>query len=285
MVKKEVLRKAQLIMLKELIELDKVCQKNEIKYWIDAGTLLGAIRHKGFIPWDDDVDICMLKEDYIKFLNIYKKKLEKQFFLQTEETDLEYKNFYKNSKYSGISPLIIKLRDRDSVFIEEEQVCDRKFHQGINIDIFIMDKFNCRFTKMYKLCSIIAGIRVSNYKNKYLTLKKIILNLKLNILAKNILNLLKEKRKDSFFVGYEHYYTFLYKYEDIFPLSKIEFEGYKFPCPNNFDAYLKELYGNTYMKLPSEKNRMWHAKEIRLNEKCFFEKELERTGRKLYEDE
>ena len=277
MINKNILRESQLIMLDELIEVDRICKKHNIKYWIDSGTFLGAVRHKGFIPWDDDIDICMLKKDYGRFLDIARKELSKKYFLQTSKTDKSYIWF----PYT-------KLRDRNSIFIEVEQDDNEKYHQGINLDIFIMDSFNIKIIKFIKILLFLnrfEKVKISKNKNRYLILKKIILKLKINKLYYKFTRIFLEKVNNNSIIGYRYIFPQLYKYKDIFPLSEIEFEGHKFPCPNNADAYLKELYGDTYMQLPPEKDRVWHAKEIRLNEKCFFEKELERTGRKLYEDE
>lgn len=274
---KGIIREAQLIMFDLLEELDNICKKNNIKYWIDSGTFLGAVRHRGFIPWDDDIDICMLEEDYKKFLKIAKKELSKNIFLQTKETDKNYIWF----PYP-------KLRDRNSIFIEHIQNENDLYHQGINLDIFVMDSFNVKIIKFIKILLFLnrfEGIKVSKNRNRFLILKKIILKLKINEWHYKFSRLFLEKINDNSLIGYRYLFPQLFKYRDIFPLSEIEFEGHKFPCPNNADAYLKELYGDTYMELPPEKDRVWHAKEIRLNEKCFFEKELERTGRKLYEDE
>ncbi|MDR2901749.1 MAG: LicD family protein, partial [Lactobacillales bacterium] len=68
-----ILRKIQLANVKILQEIDRVCNENNLKYWIDFGTLIGAVRHKGYVPWDDDIDICMMREDYDKILNIFNK--------------------------------------------------------------------------------------------------------------------------------------------------------------------------------------------------------------------
>lgn len=273
MINEKVLRKAQLIMLNELMEVDRICKKNSINYWIDGGTFLGAIRHKGFIPWDDDIDICMLKDDYEKFLIIAKKELPPNRFLQTKETDEKATSPY------------IKIRDRNSLIVEDNYSENERFHQGIFLDIFIMNNFSNKIKRIYRFLYKIKEIKIYKEKNKFLFLKKILLKCKINDLATKILEIFLENPKNNSIIGYKYWFENTYNYTNVFPLSEIEFEGYKFPCPNNADAYLKELYGDTYMELPPEEQRVWHAKEIRLNEKCFFEKELERTGRKLYEDE
>ena len=81
------LRKAQLRMLDILIEVDKVCRKHQIPYWIDFGTLLGAVRHRGFIPWDDDIDICVLNEYYGVLRQALIDELPGQYAFQDSKTD------------------------------------------------------------------------------------------------------------------------------------------------------------------------------------------------------
>ena len=85
-----VLRQSQLVMLRILKTVDSICKENNISYWLDSGTLLGAARHGGFIPWDDDIDIMMLREDYELFKEIAKKELPEDMFLQNQDTDIYY---------------------------------------------------------------------------------------------------------------------------------------------------------------------------------------------------
>ena len=85
-----ILRRQQMRMLELLGAVDKVCKKHNIPYWLSSGTLIGAARHQGFIPWDDDLDIEMLREDYLRLLKVLPQELPDNFVLQTHETDHNY---------------------------------------------------------------------------------------------------------------------------------------------------------------------------------------------------
>lgn len=120
----EELHKVELDLIQEIIE---ICQKNEIKYFMIGGSLLGAVRHQGFIPWDDDVDIGMVREDYDRFLKVAPQELSKPYyFLQTEQSDQNYAFGYA------------KLLD-ESIYIEEKRnINDAR--KGVFVDIFPFDK-------------------------------------------------------------------------------------------------------------------------------------------------
>jgi len=121
------LREAQLIMLDMLVEFDKICQKYNLKYWLDSGTLLGAVRHQGFIPWDDDIDLSMPIEDYNKFIEIAENELSSDIFFQTTQTDNKFPFDY------------IKLRSNRAKIVEfHEKDRDIEYHQGVFVDIFPM---------------------------------------------------------------------------------------------------------------------------------------------------
>ncbi len=123
---KENLKRLQKVEFELLSEVDRICRKNNIQYTLYAGTLLGAVRHKGFIPWDDDADIAFLPEEYDKFFEACKRDLDKKkFFLQDYRTDEHYRWGYA------------KMRRNDSAFIREGQE-HMKYHNGICIDLFIL---------------------------------------------------------------------------------------------------------------------------------------------------
>ena len=88
------LRRQQLRMLELLEAVDLVCKKYDIPYWLSSGTLIGAVRHQGFIPWDDDLDIEMLREDYLRLMKVLPEELPDKFVLQTHETDPNYISNY-----------------------------------------------------------------------------------------------------------------------------------------------------------------------------------------------
>ena len=136
------LQQAKKIMISILEEIDIICKKNNINYWIESGTLLGAVRHGGFIPWDDDIDIGMLRDDYNKFLKVCEKDLSNDLFVQNFNTE------------SNISFQWSKIKHKHSKIIEKKN-CE--CHQGLFIDIFQYDYYtdnekNCidRFKENYK---------------------------------------------------------------------------------------------------------------------------------------
>ena len=122
------LRRQQLRMLELLEAVDLVCKKYDIPYWLSSGTLIGAVRHQGFIPWDDDLDIEMLREDYLRLMKVLPEELPDKFVLQTHETDPNYISNYA------------KVRDMNS-YLEETNAYDRIWkYQGVYIDIFSLER-------------------------------------------------------------------------------------------------------------------------------------------------
>lgn len=123
----EILHKLQEIQLECLIELDRICRKHSIDYSLDGGTLLGAVRHQGFIPWDDDIDVIMRRGDYERFFELCPSELDvKRFFLQEHRTDNCYMVGYP------------RLRRNNTVY--ERAGHERlKYHGGVFIDIFVLD--------------------------------------------------------------------------------------------------------------------------------------------------
>lgn len=121
------IRPLQMVCLEILKEIDRVCEKHKILYWLEGGSMLGAVRHHGFIPWDDDLDIAMFRDDYNRFLKIAPQELKTDYFLQTEETDPDYPLFFA------------KVR-KNNTYINEEKLELFQIHKGIFVDIFPVDR-------------------------------------------------------------------------------------------------------------------------------------------------
>lgn len=236
---------------------DEICRRNKIEYWLTDGTLLGAVRHKGYIPWDDDVDVCVKASDIERVKNILEKELPYYLYVTNDE-------FFDGKPLS-----FLKIRDRYSIEAESEI---KKL--GIWIDIFPMNEVKENKLINFIMKNIPTNIVIKEEKNikKYI---KIILwkvlklfNLKTKReLAKKLCKkiLVNDLEKSSYIYTNGEMWWHLYKKEWIFPLKEIEFEGHKFYCPNDYHNYLKSYYGN-YMQLPPEDQRKGHAKFIRLCE-------------------
>lgn len=132
-------RQLQLIELEGLIEFDRVCRKNGIQYWLTGGTLLGAIRHKGFIPWDDDVDVAIHRYDFERLWRAMREDLDtERFFFQTQETDPHYLFVYGKLRRNGTTYLRVG----------QEHL---KMHNGVFIDVFFWDGVPDRWRRLHRL--------------------------------------------------------------------------------------------------------------------------------------
>ena len=226
------LRQHQLRMVEMLKYFDELCQKHDIKYWLSSGNCLGVARHGGFIPWDDDIDVEMLREDYLK--------LEKVF----RETDDYVLQTWKNDE--GYFLPFAKMRDKHS-FIDEGTF-DRNYkYRGVYIDVFSLERSNIF---AYKVCAKVADIILNRSINKsYLKFTKKIIFLLVFVFRKLFLLLPNKELRHTY--GTRMWHLRVRNINDIFPLKRCLFEGIEVNVPNNLDSYLRKIYGD-YMQMPSE---------------------------------
>ncbi len=252
---KEKLKKTELEILDAF---DKVCRENNLTYFLFGGTLLGAVRHGGFIPWDDDIDVVMPREDLNRLSKIANEVFGDKYYLQMSEDDAAY-------------PMMqAKLRKNGTVF-EESVGCDVKSHKGIFIDIFPLDKLDAvnmeKAEKRCKKAKLLTSI--ITYKSGYKSGMKKKTKLFAHIYALQGIKRIKEKRlklmtKDNGSKNVNTVCVIASNYnwkkqlvdENVyFPPSKVVFEGKEYMAPNNIEAYLTSVYGD-YMKLPPVEKRV-----------------------------
>lgn len=249
-------RKLQQRLLDILIDIDRICRKHNIQYWIDFGTLLGAVRHGGFIPWDDDIDISMPSEDYKKFLEIAPKELSEPFFLQTKETDPSYRL------------LLNKVRDKNTFFVTRHEDFTLDYNKGIYIDIFEVVPYPNMTRKLQKkilfwyqkVCFFYSVKQRVTLKNHVASLVFPFIKIGLDLIWA-IANI-KPKNK----LGYEKHFSVYgnsYTKDMVYPLKDIVFEGKTFLGPADPDRYLTSIYGD-YMKLPPKDKRRTHIIHVTL---------------------
>lgn len=247
------LRKAQKRMLSILDVFVSICEKHKIDYWLYAGTALGARRHGGFIPWDDDLDVVILRKDYKKLVRILEEELPASLKLQTRKTDKKYQLFYA------------KIRDLNSVFYESGT--EEYKYKGIFIDIFPLEQVSSLSLK--KLTDSVLNSPYSFKKaNVFYKKLKYILMMLLIPLA-NLIVVVNRWYFKTRETGIWEYTFGMRAYENLnlshfFPIGKTTFEGKKYNVPGKIDAYLANHYGKNYMTIPPKEKRQIHAGKIEI---------------------
>lgn len=242
-------------------EIKRICEKNNIPYFMVAGTLLGAVRHQGFIPWDDDMDFGMLRDDYNKFLKICETELDKEhFFLQIIDTDPEYGKFYAK----------ILLND---TFLNYNSIIKNKARKGFFVDVFPYDSIpDSKLLQKKQSVVTTFAMRLLREKLNY-TIPCNSLGGKIEILFKGfftkkaLIRLYENemqrynKNKNSTYICCSNagngYPKETLKREWISNLKLMKFEDTEFPGSVLYDSYLTYFYGD-YMTPPPEEKRNSH---------------------------
>lgn len=260
-----ILRKVQAAQLEIAKEIKRVCDENGISYFLDSGSLLGAVRHKGFIPWDDDMDFGMLSDEYEKFIRIAPQKLKKDFFLQTWETD------------KGYPFAFCKVLKLGTVFIEDV-FADGKKRNELYVDIFPYYPFPTdiglqnkqkRGIQTYKhILMMQTGMKPWMRPNSlpgktkvwlmyapFMLLSKFINRERAIEKYKATLDLSNKKESNGYFpAGTSKYGGWVIPSQCFLSYIELPFEGYSFSAPVDYEIYLEKAYGD-YMRLPPESER------------------------------
>lgn len=241
------LQQIELNMLKIFIE---ICEKEKLHYYLLGGTLLGAVRHKGFIPWDDDIDVGMPRRDYEIFLSVAKKYLPTYYFLQTPYTDKEY-------------PLpFAKIKDSRTIY-KERPYRNLNMHHGVWIDIFPLDfcpKKYLWFNICYRLlrrritCNVEGTNRLKRKISKFLSC---LICPSRDYAVRSRDFLLKSIKDAPLTINWGG----AWGKKEIVPTEwygeggNLTFEGLQVKGPKHYDKWLTQVYGD-YMKLPPVEKRI-----------------------------
>lgn len=255
----KVIQSAQLKILKEI---DRVCKQNNIAYWLAFGTAIGAVRHQGFIPWDDDIDIFMLAKDLEK-LEKYQDCFSKNVFIQSRRTDPEY----------GL--MITRVRDSNTTLIENSEK-DRDINHGIFVDIYPL--YNVPLNKIAQMAffanSLLARLLLYGKVPKHhgLLMKigsRIILACTSEKFRKNQVERIYRDMINQPETGYLSYAygsktNRVFPKEYFLPSITVQFEDINVPIQKNYDEILTEIYGD-YMKLPPLDKQVVHHDYVKID--------------------
>lgn len=245
-----------------LAEIERLCGKYNIRYYIVGGTLLGAVRHGGFIPWDDDIDIAMYRDDYARFAQVCAAELGKDYFLQT---------FFTDKYYIQLMP---KIRKNNTV-LEIRETAGLKMHNGVFVDIFMLDyakeldwRVKAKHKFHWSMINLFMRRQQHNIENP---LKRFLANMVPGSLIVNLNDWVVSSRKPQrLTVNYSSMYG--YK-KQTFPTEyygdgvDIKFDDLTVKAPKEYIKMLKQIYGD-YMKLPPPEKRGNHHHIHKLEINC-----------------
>lgn len=259
------LKQEQEIQLRILRYFDKICKENKIQYFLFAGSLLGAVREKGLIPWDDDIDVCIKSEDVDRFLQAFTSYRNEFLFLQTFESD----------KYYFVpSVMRLCLKDTDKWGYEYETA---RFNKGLYFDIFILSYGSENFEddlKIKKSAQRLASLGYFKYRElgkptlKQLVKKLVCRSFLINIARKRYIAYMRDRKLNKntrcvFISDYAGMSRLTYSAEAFEHPEYIRFGEDEYPCPCKYDEVLETLFGKDYMTPKDTKNGYHKATVIR----------------------
>ncbi|WP_167859373.1 LicD family protein [Paenibacillus cymbidii] len=253
------IRDIQLKLLDIIDYIDELCKKNKIQYFLIGGSALGAVRHKGFIPWDDDFDIAMTNENYLKFLKVCEEQLDKDRYFFQREASEKWPLYFT------------KIRMNGTVFREPDAMCES--HMGIFIDVFSLENIAdgiVASTWQY-ICSKIVIARTLAQRG-YMTAtfgKRVVMSIIKRIsnraLEKVLINQVRRYNKEEtkrlgILFGNVRFKNAFIPREFFGTPEYIEFEGRFLPVPGMTHEFLRKNFGD-YMKLPPKEKQFGHLPE------------------------